>query len=231
MSANLLYALHELPFGRSWEEWAASWCRWMLSIPKRRNPSLDTTGKYCSVNQNNKDVWFLTGTFGNIEPVKRRCAIPAGKAIFFPVLVKEDSLAEDSDLKTDSDLINRCNQATNKLINIEAFIDDLKMEHLEEYRVRSEVFDLIFPNDNVYNVRPGLTRSVCDGYWLFIKPLRVGRHSILFRGETSLEDPYTISQLRVNKVHNSIWKHMDSKSTFKLEVYYDVVIALELDLG
>jgi hypothetical protein len=150
--------------------------------------------------------------------------IPSGRAIFFPVLVKEDSLADDSDLKTEADLIKRCEQATNRLINIEASIDDQPMEHLENYRVRSEVFDLALPKDNVYNVKPGLTRSVCDGYWLFIKPLKSGKHTIFFRGETSLEEPYTINQIKGNSIHSSIWKNIDKKSTFKLEVNYDLTI-------
>jgi hypothetical protein len=227
MAHNLLFEVNEHPFSKSWQTWAASWCVWVLSIPKKKNPSLDRTGKYCSVNQNNQNVWFLTGTFGNIVPVKRKCIIPSRKAIFFPILVKEDSLAEDSDLKTEADLIKRCEQATNRLINIEASIDDQRMEHLENYRVRSEVFDLTFPKDNVYNVRPGLTRSVCDGYWLFIKPLQAGTHSIFFRGETSLNEPYTINQLKGNAIHSSIWKHIDKKSTFKLEVSYDLTITNE----
>src|ERR687892_107301 len=129
MTHHLLYNLHEQPFGKSWRQWAALWCTWMLSIPKRKNPSLDRTGKYCSLNQNDKNVWFLTGTFGNIGPIKRKCIIPARKAIFFPVLVKEDSFAEDSDLKMEADLIRRCEQAMNRLINIEAFIDEQKMEN------------------------------------------------------------------------------------------------------
>jgi hypothetical protein len=224
MVCPLLYELHEHPFGKSWQEWAASWCRWMLSIPKKKNPSLDRTGKYCSINQDDHNVWFLTGSFGNVGPIKRKCIIPSGKAIFFPVLVKEDSLAEDSDLKTEADLIKRCEQATNRLINIEASIDDQRMEHLGNYRVRSEVFDLMVPKDNVYNVRPGLTRSVCDGYWLFIKPLQAGIHSIFFKGETSLEEPYTINQLKGNAIHSPIWKNMDKNSTFKLEVSYDLTI-------
>ena len=224
MVYHLLYELHEYPFGKSWQEWAASWCRWMLSIPKKKNPSFDRTGKYCSINQDNHNVWFLTGTFGNVGPIKRKCIIPSGKAIFFPVLVKEDSLAEDSDIKSEADLIKRCEQATDRLINIEASIDDQRMEHLENYRVRSKVFDLIFPKENVYNVRPGLTRSVCDGYWLFIKPLQAGIHSIFFKGETSLEEPYTINQLKGNAIHSPIWKNMDKNSTFKLEVSYNLTI-------
>jgi hypothetical protein len=224
MAYSLLYKRHEQPFGKSWQLWAASWCRWMISIPKKKNPSLDRTGKYCSINQDNRNVWFLTGTFGNIGPIKRKCIIPAGKAIFFPILVKEDSLVEDSDLRTEDDLINRCEQATNRLIDIEASIDDKRIDQLENYRVRSEVFDLSFPEDNVYNVRPGLTRSVCDGYWLFIKPLAPGIHSINFRGETSLDEPYTLNQLKSNTIHSTIWRHIAKVSTFKLEVTYVLTI-------
>jgi hypothetical protein len=227
MAHNLLFDRKEHPFSKSWETWAATWCFWLLSIPKKKNPSLDRTGKYCSLNQNNPNVWFLTGTFGNIRQIKRRCIIPSRRSIFFPILVKEDSFAEDSDLKTEAGLINRCEQATNRLVNIEASIDDQDLEHLVNYRARSEVFDLTFPNDNVYNVRPGLTRSVCDGYWLFIKPLEAGEHSIFFKGETLLNEPYTVNQLKGNAIHSPIWNHMDSRSTFKLEVCYDLTITNE----
>src|SRR5215212_2809754 len=132
----------------------------VLSIPKKKNLSLDETGKCCSMNQNDKNVWFLTGTFGNIVPVKRKCTIPAGKAIFFPILEKEDS-----DLKTELELIKRSGDATNRVVHMEATIDGEKVDQLGSYRVQSEVFNLTFPEDNVYDVRPRLTRSVCDGYW------------------------------------------------------------------
>lgn len=224
MYYNILYDRNSNPFGKSWEKWAALWCNWMLSIPKKKNPSVDETGKYSSMNQNDENVWFLTGTFGNIRPVKRKCAIPEGKAIFFPILVKEDSLAEDSDLKTELQLIKRSRDATNKLIHLEASVDREKVDQLENYRVQSEVFDLTFPEGNVYDVRPGLTRSVCDGYWLFIKPFRVGKHQLYFKGETSLKQPYTLTQLKNRDVYGRIWRHINQSLTFKLEVSYQLRI-------
>jgi hypothetical protein len=224
MHHELVYERNSEPFGKSWEEWAALWCSWMLSIPKKENPSLDETGKYCSMNQFNENVWFLTGTFGNIIPVKRKCVVPSGKAIFFPVLVKEDSLAEDLDLKTDAELINRSSEATDRLIHMEASIDGKIVDNLEQYRVQSEVFELTFPESNVYGVRAGLTRSVCDGYWLFIKPLSLGRHKIYFKGETLLQEPYTLTQLKDREVYGNIWHHIDQNSTFKLEVWYELMI-------
>jgi hypothetical protein len=200
------------------------WCNWMLSIPKQTNPSLDETGKYCSMNQNDENVWFLTGTFGNLVPVKRQCTISQGKAIFFPILVKEDSLEEDTDLKTELELFKRSRDATNRLIHLEATIDGQKLDNLETYRAQSEAFDLIFPDDNVYGVRPGLTRSVCNGYWLFIKPLQIGKHGVYFKGETLLEEVHTLARLRNTDVHSPIWGHINRNSTFKLEVSYELTI-------
>ena len=224
MQYDFLYKRNMHPFGKSWEKWAAIWCKWMLSIPKKKNPSLDETGKYCSINQNDENVWFLTGTFGNIVPVKRKCTIPAGKAIFFPILVKEDSLEEDSDLKTELELIKRSSDATNRLVHMEATINWEKVDQLERYRVQSEVFDLTFPEDNVYNVRAGLTRSVCDGFWLFIKPLQIGKHYIYFKGETSLQEAFTLNQLKSSEVYTPIWENVNKNLTFKLEVSYELAI-------
>jgi hypothetical protein len=227
MQYDFLYERDFDPFGKTWEKWAAMWCNWLLSIPKKKNPALDETGKYCSMNQNNENVWFLTGTFGNIGPVKRKCTIPAGKAIFLPILEKEDSFREDRDLKTEEELKKRSRDATNRLIHMEAAIDGEKIDRLENYRVQSEVFDLTFPEDNVYDIRPGLTRSVCDGYWLFIKPLQAGKHYVYFKGETSLDEAFTLTQLKSNEVYNPIWQHINEKSTFKLEVSYELTITSE----
>jgi hypothetical protein len=224
MLYDFLYERNIHPFGKSWEEWAALWCNWLLSISKKNNPAIDETGKYCSMNQNNEVVWFLAGTFGNIVPVKRRCTIPAGKAILFPILEKEDSFQEDRDLKTEEELIKRSRDATNRLIHMEATIDGERLDRLENYRVQSEVFDLTFPEDNVYDIAPGLTRSVCDGYWLFIKPLQAGKHYIYFKGETSLDEAFTLTQLRSNDAYGRIWEHISENPTFKLEVSYELTV-------
>jgi len=196
----------------------------MLSIPREKNPCADLTGKYCSVNQPDTNVWYLAGTFGNTTLINRKCTIPQGRAIFFPILVKEDSLAEDTDLKTELELVKRSKQATDRLIDIEAAIDGNIIDRLEKYRVRTPVFDLEFPVDNVYNVRPGFTRSVCDGYWMFIRPLTTGRHHIYFRGETSLDVDFTMNQLRSNDLHTGMWNHIANRPTFKVEVSYEMTV-------
>ena len=41
----MFYQTNESPFGRTWEKCEAEWCEWMLSVPKKNNPSMDVTGK------------------------------------------------------------------------------------------------------------------------------------------------------------------------------------------
>ncbi|MCX5195044.1 hypothetical protein OOK31_14220 [Streptomyces sp. NBC_00249] len=62
---------------------AARWWKWALSAPADQSPVADTTGAYAGRRQP-QDVWFLAGTYGG--RVVRRCSIPAGRRLFFPVL-------------------------------------------------------------------------------------------------------------------------------------------------
>ncbi|AZM90565.1 MULTISPECIES: hypothetical protein [Streptomyces] len=65
---------------------AARWWRWALSAPDEESPVGDTTGAYAGWRQP-RDVWFLAGTYGG--RVVRRCSIPSGRPLFFPVLNTE----------------------------------------------------------------------------------------------------------------------------------------------
>ncbi|MFF7082570.1 hypothetical protein [Streptomyces lavendulae] len=62
---------------------AARWWKWALSASADESPVADTTGAYAGWRQPS-DLWFLAGTFGG--RVVRRCSVPAGRRLFFPVL-------------------------------------------------------------------------------------------------------------------------------------------------
>jgi hypothetical protein len=225
LASNSLYERNINPFGKSWEEWAAVWYQWMASIPKNRNPCLDQSGTYASENQYDKNVWFLAGTFGNIKTVKRQCVIPKGKSILFPVLLKQDSFANDPDLVTEEQLINRAREATDRTRSLRVTINGMEVKNIEAWRARSPVFDLTFPIDNVYDVSPGPTRAVCDGFWVFIKPMQLGRYTIYFRGETLLCDETTIKVMKSARIYASVWPLIQSRSVFKTEVLYCLSVA------
>jgi hypothetical protein len=61
---------------------AARWVQWAARSPESTSPIADRTGEWAAANQPD-DVWFLAGTFGG--PAQRKCTIPAGVPLFFPV--------------------------------------------------------------------------------------------------------------------------------------------------
>jgi len=91
--------------------------------------------------------------------------------------------------------------------------------------VHSEFFDLTFPEDNVYNVEPGLTTSVCDGYWAFLRPLPVGPHEISFSASIFMPegDPVT-TQIKNDPIYRSVIEEIDKNSRFNIEVTYDLMV-------
>jgi hypothetical protein len=167
------------PYGLPYSDWCIRWIKWLLEQPKKSNPAIDTTGKNCAHNQDGP-VWFLAGTFGG--SATRKCNIPLGKAILFPIIEKECSFAEDKDLKIETELMSRTTKFINSVTHLELSIDGIILQNLNKYQMQTPVFDLVFPRNNVYGVDEGKTRSTCNGFWIFLEPLTAGYHKIYFRG-------------------------------------------------
>jgi hypothetical protein len=219
-----MYPLNSKPFGKSWEEWAALWCNWLLSIPRKINPALDTTGANCFHNQDNPNVWYLAGSFYNEKTIVRKCKIPKGRSIFFAILDKEDSFAEDSDLSTKEQLKERAKRSMDQVKYLEASVDGIQLKNLYDYRIQSTYYDLIFPTDPVYDVKPGLTCSIVNGYFVFLKPLPPGDHEIHFAGELLISVDKVKEQLTTDTVYLPYWDKIKDSQCFKLDITYNVII-------
>ena len=222
---SLLYPRESKPFGKTWEEWAALWCNWLLSLPKDVNPSLDETGQNCSQNQRDPNVWFLAGSFGNLAPIIRFCRIPNHMAILFPIIEKEDSFAEDFDLKTDAEIQLRAKEFMDRVSELRVVVDGIKLQGLYKYRVQSSIFDLKFPTNCVYDVQPGSTRAVCDGYWVFLRPPSRGHHEIQFSGEVTMKSNDIVTdQFRNDPLYAHMKDHIDRNISFVLDITYNIII-------
>jgi hypothetical protein len=104
------------------------------SIPKNINPAYDDTGKNCAQKQNGP-IWFLAGTYGH--PVNRKCDVPAGKAILFPILNSECSFAEFPKLKSLSELRTCAKTIQDQVSSLKASVDGIPIPSLQEYRIQS----------------------------------------------------------------------------------------------
>lgn len=164
------------PFGKTYGEWTAEWWDWFISMPTDRNPIADPTGERCAEGQNGP-VWFLVSSGGGKS--ERSCPIPADKAILASAINVECSFAEDDSLKTEDDLRACANSDQDLVTQHEAKLDG---SELEVSRVESPLFDVSFPDDNVFAAPAGPSQAVSDGYWVFLKPLMPGEHELHTQG-------------------------------------------------
>jgi len=162
------------PYGVSRENWTAKWWVWLNGIPKPSSPANDSNGANGAINQVDRYIWFLAGTLGGIA--KRECVIPE-KAILFPIINSVHLLAE-SKFKTEAELDFKVRYEADNVQEMSVTIDGLQLSDLKKYRVHAKPFDVTLPEDNIWGVVKGPTRAAADGYWIFLRPLSLGKHRI-----------------------------------------------------
>jgi hypothetical protein len=174
---KMLYGRSSTPFGLSWEQWAIKWWKWIFSIPEVNSPLEDLTGEKCSINQSGP-IWFLAGTPGG--SAERSCSIPAGKAVMFPIINVECNSVKDSN--EEEELIRCVKSDVDTIRFFDATIDGILIPHLKQYRVRTPVFSVELPAENIQGVIAGSIRVISDGYYLLLKSMESGTHLIQFGG-------------------------------------------------
>jgi hypothetical protein len=194
------------PYNLTYGDWSAKWWQWALSIPANINPLLDQTGENCGVNQSDP-VWFLAGTQGG--PAERRCVVPEGMAIFFPIINGYASYAENPLVKSESELRALGKSSFDQVRVAEATVDGVKLENLENHRMQSPLFNFTYPENNIAGVPPGPSQAVAEGYWVMLHPLAAGEHTIHFRG--GIVDPTVTGA--INFVTDVIYHLTISNST------------------
>jgi hypothetical protein len=173
------------------------WWQWALSIPTSVNPQLDTTGKDAVVGQRGS-VWFLAGFFGG-GPATRTCSVPQGTALFFPVInsvnINIPDVCGQMGTLTVSQLRALSADFINGATNLSVTVDGKAIKNLQ--RVRSEVFAVALPVDNVFNspcggpgsVPAGIySPAVDDGFYVLLDPLSVGNHALHFHAENPMQN-------------------------------------------
>ncbi len=180
---------------KSYNELASQWTNWLVKEPIATNPAFDPDGRFCDRNQEGR-VWFLASTFEGVAD--RTCEIPAGKAIFlslggaFLSFAPEFPAAGDPCLQRATTLEKvRCDVNNDvpvaPSISFSVTLDGAPVEDLFAFRTQSQpggftlrarthsfLTDLGFPAGNRFP-------AVADGYFLFLKPLRPGTHTLNLR--------------------------------------------------
>lgn len=169
-----LFAPNSRPFGITYAQWTAKWWQWVLSIAETENPLVDGTGRNCAINQTGP-VWFLAGTLKG--PALRSCAIPANKAILFPVINVEASVAE-RDGTTEEELAACVKFEMDQITDMRAMVSGTNVNDVKQYRIQSLLFNVTLPADNILGLPAQTTKMMSEGYWLFLKPLEPGKYDL-----------------------------------------------------
>lgn len=183
----LIAPIDTQPEGQTYGRWAAQWWQWALGVPADVNPVLDATGANCAQRQVD-EVWFLAGSFGP-DPVNRNCEVPAGKSLFFP-LINNGYLAFLNDPpETRTEEFIRAAGSCTLPVQISVWIDGFRVPNPTRFFTgasgsQSPFFTVQMPPGNLFTddvtVIPQLVLSpgAEQGYYLFVKPLRTGPHTI-----------------------------------------------------
>lgn len=154
-----------------------------MSIPRSMNPLLDTTREYTGVNQP-ENVWFLVGKVAseNKDRVSCQCSVPEGRSILFPIINCLADSVEYPELKTDDDLVKHILHDTDTIVRKDCMIDG---RVILGQRVSSDprIFTVKVDGELIGIDRSSpAAKATADGYWVFLKPLPRGNHTISFTG-------------------------------------------------
>ena len=199
------------PFGQSMAAWSQAWWAWALETPAANHPVL---GGPCSTNQRG-DVFFLAGNFGGVE--SRTCVVPAGKALFFPIttfLCYPSPENPDEACSTPSSAAELTACATETYDDasvpktLEVTLDGEVIADPLTFRATTGVFDWTAPSadpadwlfdavgpipNNTCGIATGDRFGVSDGYWIMLRPLSTGVHTLRFASTVgSGTDAFTI---------------------------------------
>jgi hypothetical protein len=189
------------PYGKSYAAWAVAWQQWGFAQPVHTNPQFDTTGAFCAEDQQGP-VWFLAGFFlGGV--VHRDCAIPAGKALFFPILNGwEDNIGVDPPLSADQ-LKAACNALVDDPQQLGVIVDGVALVHLDDYRVATTLFNYTVPEDdsildflvhvNDFPTSPPPPGAASCGYYVMLTPLTPGQHTLEIVANHAGFDPLDVT--------------------------------------
>lgn len=160
----------------SQDDWSRRWWEWAGSFDRDESPVADRTGALCGSRQSGQ-VWFLAGTYGTQRTI-RTCRVPKDKYLFFPLInyVVARSPGGNSSCEQVKGTAARMTEGVSALV---LEIDGVRYEGLEKHRLSvRDCFDLGSRRPERFRIYP----AAANGYYVMLKPLPAGHHTLNFGG-------------------------------------------------
>lgn len=172
---------------------SAKWWQWAFSFPADVSPLTDSTGDRCQKG-NLGNVFFLAGTSVAPFTAERHCTISHKQAILFPVInaacllnVEKPIPCFSGDPVTTLDQLKKEIKAQADVIDfVGASLDGKAIPGVSvngPARVQSPLFKTTVVDNVPFTDTPaGKYTGLADGYFVHLKPLSIGEHTIHFKG-------------------------------------------------
>lgn len=122
----------------------------------------------------NSRTIFLCQTFDfqHVSSIPRRSVfVPKDWNIFLPILNWVYAM-EDKEENEKDGLLNLARERMDDAANIKFLINGRPaIINLSAFRTQPVVTEVLLPKDNVFDIRPGLTTIITDGFWILFRPL------------------------------------------------------------
>jgi hypothetical protein len=199
---SLVFRATDKPFGKSYTQWSEEWWQWALALPVEGHPfSEPFTNDDCNSGQR-APVWFLGISVLEDPLVERSCNIPANMAVFIGLPnVECDSRTPDfpPDFGGQTASVQRkCAKFYADHIDVDTLFCELDGDpvtnDLRSFRFRSSQFTFVAPTPWIFGTKGGPGTAVSDGYYVMLKPLSKGNHTLRCGGAFHLSvaegDPF-----------------------------------------
>ena len=177
--AQEVYAPDAMVAGKCIDEWGAEWIQWTFSFPyNATNPSVDPTGHHAWDNQPAPDKVFMMPCNISGELMRERTFnVPGGVPLLIPLDAQLASEAFAPGASVD-DLRAYAAGVTASVSFLGLSVDGVEVPDLFSHRETfPDPFQITLPNDS-YGAPAGSYTTVSDGYFVMLKPLSPGMHTI-----------------------------------------------------
>jgi hypothetical protein len=202
LSAVGFFSKGEQPFGKSYDAWASEyWNKW---IGKNTDQATPKPGGCLTVNNNNKSesMVILMDSADVTTPPTQACQISSNQGIIVPLWAGWCDTGSNGRTSTDEQLALCAREQNLGNIGSEVKVDGIPVAKLEVSQTvnpgvssvnsivksldnvtnfTSKGFTLTIPADtHKPNQATGTWRAVSDGFWVFLKPLSPGQHTLFY---------------------------------------------------
>jgi len=218
--SDLMYSKDTKPYGISFSEWMGKWWQWHVSLQNKVNeqnpsnlslihPREAYSSEKCAWDQDNKNVWFLPdgrslGPSEFTNPEKRKCTVTHDKALL--VQIYGGGCDYSKGLTTDKDLEDCVNIGLDT-VTFAAKVDGVEVMssiNRNDILPNPYLYNITFTDNNLYDAPVGTYRAAANGYFLFLKPLSIGNHTIEFN-EAYLKPGFEGQPSPENRLSNVVY--------------------------